>query len=208
MRLFKRNKRINIIGAAPGWEDAPHDKGERWGVNNTHIRMKVDLVVDIHDRSNPTEKWDKDHLNALLLKGIPAYSQGAIKGYPNIKKYPLEKIINRFDSDYFGSGIDYMVALAIYKGATEIHIYGVIMMSDTEYAHQKPSVEHWIGIAKGAGIKVRVHGIHSSLLKTKNNLMYGYHTPQAFVKDLYPEQAALINSLKGIMKDAGNPLRK
>ena len=103
-----------------------------------------------------------------------------------LKQLIKEEIIKEFDSDYFGSGIDYLIALAVYEGVDEIHLYGVCMSKKSEYAHQKPSVEHWIGIAKGRGVKVRVHGKNTAILRTKNYLMYGYQKPQAFVEKHHP----------------------
>lgn len=188
--------RVNIIGSAPGWEECPEDNGYIWAVNNCHILRNVDLVIDIHrNRLNPTEEKDKDHMAGLEEKNIPTYANNLIEDQPHIMKYPKDDIIREFDSDYFGSGIDYIVALAIYKGATEIHIYGVMMAKGSEYAHQKPSLEHWIGIAKGRGVKVEVHGEHSSLLRTKNGLRYGYQEPQNWVRKHIPEQAELIEML-------------
>jgi hypothetical protein len=188
--------RVNVIGAAPGWRDAPEDKGENWGVNNTHLfEKRIDLIVDVHNRFNPKklreEKKDLFHVGALTYKEIPAYFQREVEGFPTIKKYPRDEIIKKFGVDYFGSGIDYIIALALYKGATEIHLYGVWMVLDSEYTHQKPSVEFWVGFAMGRGVKVRVHGQRSSILKTRNGLMYGYQDHQAWVKKYLPNAVSL-----------------
>lgn len=180
--------RINILGSGPGWYQVPIDKGEIWGVNNTHLLRNVDLIVDIHNRVDPTEEKDKVHMKELMDKMIPTYARDVMEGFPNVKKYPLEEIIKEFDTDYFGSGIDYIIALAIYKGATEIHTYGVCMMLDSEYSHQKASVEYWIGYARGRGIKFEVHGEASEILQTRNSLLYGYQTLQRHVKARKPDE--------------------
>ena len=42
--------RVNILGCAPGWHDAPYDKGERWGINDNHKLVdKLDLIFDCHN---------------------------------------------------------------------------------------------------------------------------------------------------------------
>jgi hypothetical protein len=43
--------RVNILGCAPGWEEAPYDNGERWGINDSHkiARAKIDLAIDCHN---------------------------------------------------------------------------------------------------------------------------------------------------------------
>ena len=89
-----------------------------------------------------------------------------------------------------------MIALAVYQGATEIHLYGIIMAKGKEYAHQKPSVEFWIGVAKGRGVKFRVHGYFSEILKTRNYLIYAFEIPQAFASEHHPEQVKYLEMLK------------
>ena len=203
MRIPNRGeyKRINIIGSAPGFEDAPVDDGEIWGVNNTHLLRNVDRIIDIHfNRSAPTEEKDQIHMAEIRNKLIPTYTNG-VPDAENIFEYPLQEIIEEFDSDYFGSGIDYIIALAVYEGATEIHMYGVMMELKGEYAHQKPSVEHWIGIAKGRGVKFVVHGERTTILRTCNGLMYGYQTPQAWVKKHHPDHIHLIDLLEKYEKE-------
>jgi len=184
--------RVNIMGSAPGWEDTPVNDGFIWGVNNTHALRDVDAIIDIHvSRLNPVEEKDKAHLELLRDKDILTYMHSEMEGMPNVKRYPIEDIKKEFNTDYFGSGIDYMIALAIYQGATEIHLYGIAMMKAGEYYHQKPSVEFWLGYAMGRGIKIEVHGQHTEILRTHNGLMYGYQTQQQWVKKYMPNQISL-----------------
>ena len=55
---------------------------------------------------------------------------------------------------YLSSSIAYELALAIYEGFEEIHLYGVDLNTESEYAWQKPGVEYLLGVAVGRGIKV------------------------------------------------------
>lgn len=55
---------------------------------------------------------------------------------------------------YLSSSIAYELALAIYEGFEEIHLYGVDLVTDAEYAWQKPGVEYLLGFALGKGIRV------------------------------------------------------
>ncbi len=192
--LWEQNLyRVNIVGSAPGWEDAPNDNGYVWAVNNVHLLRDVDLIIDVHsNRINPDIKKDQVHMKVLKSKQIPTYAMDEIEGSTHVKKYPLDEIIEEFDTDYFGCGIDYMIALAIYLGAKEIHIYGVWLALESEYAHQKPTVEFWLGIAKGRGIKVRVHGKKSQIMRTPSGMMYGFHLPQKWVEKYNPDQYELL----------------
>ena len=191
-------KRINILGAAGEWGKAPYDDGEVWAVNNSHVSMNrpIDLVIDIHKHClNPKIEKDIESLKELKSKGIPLMAREVVDGIES-KRYPIEEIRKEFcNTDYFGSGIDYMIALAIYQGATEIHIYGVQMMKGSEYHRQKPSVAYWCGVANGRGIPVTVHGYFSAILKTPNYLMYGYEIPQDFAKEWHLDQVELLEML-------------
>ena len=55
---------------------------------------------------------------------------------------------------YLSSSIAYEIALAIYEGFSEIHLYGVDLNTESEYAWQKPGVEFLLGVAAGRGIRV------------------------------------------------------
>lgn len=58
------------------------------------------------------------------------------------------------DAPYISSSIAYEIALAIYEGFEEIHLYGVDLNTESEYAWQKPGVEYLLGFAAAKGIKV------------------------------------------------------
>ena len=57
---------------------------------------------------------------------------------------------------YLTSSIAYELALAIHEGFAEIHLYGVDLTTEGEYAWQKPGVEFLMGVAAGRGITVVV----------------------------------------------------
>jgi hypothetical protein len=189
--------KVNILGCGPGWKDCMDGDGEIWGINDLHLSRRVDLIIDCHNmaraargreelgRRGPEEV--KACLKGAKKSGVPFYTTKKIKDMPNSIAYPLDEIIEEFDSDYFGSGVDYAIALAIHKGATEIHLWGILMILKFEYAHQKPSVEHWLGVAKGRGVKTVIHGQGSSILKTRNGLLYGFNTIQKIIKEQCPE---------------------
>jgi len=183
--------RVNILGCAPGWDKAPFGEnlGEIWGLNDVHVSHPVDVVIDVHNLKRVSKGKEKIRrspedvkkcIKNLKKTGTLCYSTKEIKGIPNIKKYPYDDIVKKYDSDYFGGGPDYAVALAVFKGFTEIHLYGMLLIVGEEYYHQKPSLEHWLGIAKGAGVKTVIHDFRSlsSILKTPTGLVYGFNLPQ------------------------------
>jgi hypothetical protein len=150
--------RVNIIGKAVGWKDAMNLRTEKWGVNDLFLRpaAKLTRVFDMHEAATLRDQAEQ--------AGLP---------YVCFDNYPLDAIVKKFGSDYFTSSIDYMIALALYEGAKDIHIWGVDMAIPNEYDHQKPGCEYWIGYARGKGAKVAVHGKYTRLLRTKTGKRYG-----------------------------------
>jgi hypothetical protein len=112
------------------------------------------------------------------IKGVGSHQSSAIH---RLGSYPIDEVIRYFGTDYFTNTVDYAIALAIYRKFTGIGLYGVNMSNATEYAYQKPGVEFWIGQAMGRGIKVTVHGNLSTILKTRDGLLYGYGIPQRII---------------------------
>ena len=164
---------MNIIGRGKGWENAPRDELS-WGITLTNLNRPVDLVIDMNVYEDG--RWGEvERLGALkskelaLLNGIE---------YVDLSNYPISDVIEFFGVDYFTNTVDYAIALAIYKGFRGIHFYGINMANNTEYSYQKAGVEYWIGQAMGRGIKVKVLGKISTILKTSNLKMYGYDTKQ------------------------------
>jgi hypothetical protein len=167
--------KISIIGKGRGWDDAPTIQECRCiGITQLNLRRSVNLVIDMNvyedDRWGIREKFEARYSRELAMEaGIP---------YIDLSNYPIEEIIDYFKTDYFSNTIDYALAYAVYKGYSEIHLYGINMETDTEYVHQKPSVEYWVGRAQGMGVRVFIHGEHSSIMYTKDRLLYGYDRRQ------------------------------
>lgn len=166
-------KSVCIIGKGAGWELAPPtSEAECWGITQLNLRRPVNRVIDMNDYSLWGEKEASEAKESRRLaqeNGIP---------YIDLDEYPLEIIIDAFKTDYFNSTVDYAIALAIYEDYEKIDFYGVNMANLTEYSYQKPGVEFWIGIAKGRGTEVNVHGSMSTILKTGDGLLYGYGIKQ------------------------------
>lgn len=105
---------------------------------------------------------------------IPFYSLRTYPQVPTSIAYPLEEISENFHTQLFASTADFAIAMAIYEGFESIYLYGFKMNVQSEYEHQVPSFNHWLGIAKAMGIKIKIHG-KSALLRTKTGLIYGYN---------------------------------
>lgn len=182
-------KKVTILGKGIGWGDAP--EGNCWAVcsavpgrysHGKTVQMSFDIhVPEIEDSDH--DSWE----SVVNRHGIPQYMCEVTDRVPTSLKYPLEDIIKKYDTDYFSCSISYMLALAVFRGHEEINIYGVTMTEESEYTYQRSNVEFWIGIAKGAGIKVNIHGQRSTLLTLDKRIddgkLYGFLLKQRKKKE-------------------------
>lgn len=177
--------RINIVGGGFGKELAPHNETV-WSFNDCLLTRPASVVFDMHNL--PDVLSGKEKLNRRTAEQVtagldkiretntPMYSLEAWEGLP-CKRYPLEKIVKEFKTDYFTNGVAYAIALAIYQGATEICLYGITLSISYEYSFEKPCVEFWIGIAIGRGVEVNIFG-ESEVLRSPARSLYGYNIKQ------------------------------
>jgi hypothetical protein len=164
-------KAVNIIGKGKTWVDAPRE-GEAWGITQLYLRRPVSLVIDMNryddGRWGPQEKAEADKVLAMCaLNGVP---------YIGLHNYPIDEVMARYETDYFSSTVDYAIALALFRGYDELHLYG-ITMSIADYSKLKCGCDFWCGYAKGLGAKVIVHG-ETTVMKTTDGKVYGYDYPQ------------------------------
>lgn len=149
---------VAIVGM--GERDIPEDF-ELWGMPWDDEWTRFDVLFDIHHESLSTDK----EIERAKDSWVPLYMQEPI--YPHAIKYPIDDVIE-VTGDYFSCSICYMIGLAILKELPSVDIFGV--SGEEDYSHQKPAIEHMIGVARGRGMKVTVHG--GSLLK--QDVRYGY----------------------------------
>lgn len=167
--------KIIIIGKGPGWEQAPME-GETWGVNSLVSRRPVKLAFDIHnidERLKRNSDDIKEEIAEINRLGIPVITRMKHKLLPTAILFPLDEM----PVEYFTNSIAYMIAYAVYKGATEIEMYGVALLMGFEYTDQRPCIEFWLGYALGKGIKVTVHDPTTIACFKSLQELYGYNCP-------------------------------
>ncbi len=187
--------KIAILGTAPSSVcDAPFDDDswEIWGCSTGPTMLKrVTRWFEIHDLKRkarqvpPYYKW-------LCETDVPVYLDKAdpkiTTGIVGWQKAIIEKWSGDFSPDYVynTNSISWMICHALLEieangGVGEIGVYGVDMAvgslcvgaGASEYAHQRPSCEYWIGYARASGVPCHVPQ-QSDLLKSRE--MYGFDT--------------------------------
>ena len=171
--------RVNILGLGSGWHRAPED-GEVWSVPGIVLKRTVSLIFSLHplDLWLETTSYGEEVIKKINELKIPIISVELDDRLPNSELFPIDDMPRK----YFTSSLAYMIAYAIYKGATDIRLYGVPLVLKEEYLEQKSCVEFWLGVATGKGIEVVVHG-RTSLFSTGTHAgRYGYEWNQLYQK--------------------------
>jgi hypothetical protein len=184
------NKRVCIVGAnqlTRNLIDWNQDDTDYWLFNEmaqVDWAIKCDGLFQLHTPKiwrNPNNNNHVGHYAYLQEPhDFPIFMQDVYPDVPSSVKYPLDELcaallptLHRKSGasvKYFTSSAAYAIALAIYKGYSEIEMIGIEMTSDTEYVAQRDGVTFWMGIAIGRGIDVQIHD-KSLLLRSH---LYGY----------------------------------
>jgi hypothetical protein len=167
---------IAIVGTA----SSSYDKAtldwpgvDVWAVNSIHHHHPehakfVDLWFELHHEPEILHaewfKWAIEHQPRVMM-------QRPHRELENSEAYPLAEVEKYFGHRYFTSSVAYMLALAIMQEPESIGIYGIDMAEGTEYQHQRPCCEYFVGWARGAGIQVKIPK-NSALVKAE--WPYGY----------------------------------
>jgi len=193
--------KVCIVGCSDSCKQTPFtltDEFEFWGVNNLYWTIPGKPALDgahqfnrwfeIHQiEQNTSGVWERrgstmfrnlavDHyLDQLGILDIPVYMREINPKIPKSELMPYDALVEKFGR-YFTNTISWEIAMAIAMGFKEIRIYGVDMAVDTEYGHQRPSCEYFLGVAAGLGIKIWLPDT-CDLLKTR--FLYGKEEPQA-----------------------------
>ena len=231
MELTRVHDRVAIVGfCKPDRDWVPYGEPdlEVWGLNRGNIFMPAEQC---HKWFEMHGKWIWDwelrrpgnHVRFLKSFHGPIIMHERFPEIPNSVAYPFLAVAadvgagaTRFsetnptvatlaDAPYLSSTVAQEIALAIHMGYSEISLFGIDLNTTSEYAWQKPAVEHYLGVAIGRGIKVRLPE-KCPLLAGK---IYGrgYKKPEG--EQVSPEQwAERINALKAEFEETSTALHQ
>ncbi len=182
------------------WEIWAHCSGQSF-----YGDRRVNLWWDLHDVDTwrQGKVWYKSragdppvYVDWLASRSVPVVMQRHYPLIPTSTAYPLREIVEHFnivpaewgltpadprwwgyvkDRGEFSSTFTYMMAAALYQGATEIAMYGVDFIEYRkgciDYLYQRPGAKYWVGLARGMGVPVTV--ARGSWFET-GQWVYGY----------------------------------
>lgn len=150
--------KVSIVGFAPTWVETPFDDEEMdiWVCNEFYLLKpkRFDVLFDLHGRHELETKFrNKNHIEWLKNAKCPVVLRKHFEDIPNSIPFPRALIKSKF-RPYFTNTISWQIAFALELGYKEIHLYGVNMATDEEFISQRPSVEYFVGVAEGRGVKI------------------------------------------------------
>ncbi len=149
------------IGDVPAFDPA----AERWGLNRlmftryagefTRWTRWFDLHATEHIQRYRPDAYDWYRQQPA---DKPVYRWEPDAALPGACVYPRERVADADERD-FACSLSWMLALAISERFDIIDLFWCVCDSnEPHYQHQIPSVRYWIGRARGAGIRVTIHG--------------------------------------------------
>lgn len=222
-KIRKNPQLVAICGTGRGWEHLPiksthtiYCLNDFIFIDKYQIQPDVLFLMDILDEK-PKIVSGIDNLGEVVERinkmGCPLIAPCRYAEIQNSHAFPLEEAVAKFGTPYFSNTIAYMVCFALLQGAKEIEFFGVNQAGAHEYTEEKGSVEYWIGIAVGMGVKVTINGKDSQLLKHKGrygrNILYGYNTDyEGYLRDKQHYGEAVIKQLSAPTPNVARVARK
>lgn len=184
-------KEIIILGMGPSREDCPFNT-EVWSVNTGyrqvanlggHLEKIFMAHLQVPDPTDNVHIFNWDEMNELAKAGVDIINTHRVKGL-NSRMYPLKRISEKFNTNYFSDTIAYMIAYAIDKATykkdgklklkypLKLRLYGIDMRTEDEYAKEKGGIEFWIGYGMGLGVEFTLTS-YSEVLQTHTRKPYG-----------------------------------
>jgi len=196
--------KVALVGTCPSSRMlAPYDdqSWEIWACSpdNAYGRLpRVTKWFEIHgDLTWPeSDEWGASkYVGWLNEQQFPIYAidQSVIK---KALTFPKDELLRKFGHFFFTSTFSWAFAHALTKGAEVIGLYGIDMSVASEYAHQRPGLQHFIWLASQAGVEV-VAPDESDILQPP--ALYGYSDATPMGRKLAVRERELqakVNSLK------------
>lgn len=142
----------------------------RWTLNNDYSETMSD-TENLHFEPHKPLHHKDEEIHNNFKENCTNYKKENLQ-IVRYDDFPLTEITEKFKANFFRNCIAYEIALALYLGYNIIYLYGVDMFGNPiEGNIEKLSVEFWLGVAKGIGVKV-IRPNRGTLFRTKTPAFY------------------------------------
>lgn len=186
--------KVALIGTAPSSRMMAPFNDPTWTIwgcspGNMGVLPKVDAWFEVHGNLLwPENKhYGEPYLNWLRQQTFPIYMQNQ-ELVPNATPLPKKELVKEFGPYFFTSSFAWMMALAMYRGAKEIALYGIDMASRDEYILQRPGAYYFFEEAKKRGVKMTAP-YESDIMQPPG--LYGFSEVTQYGRKLLARKAEL-----------------
>lgn len=193
--------KIAIVGSAPASVQLAPYRDMSWAIWGVSpgaygAAARKDVWFELH-RWEPQEPgfpadphakgwFSPEYVRFIELFPGPVFMSQPIPSVANCVLYPYQSMIAKYGPYHFQSTMSWMLAYAIEQRPKAIGLWGVDCAAPEEWAHQRPGVQHFLGLAKSLGIEVYLP-LESDLLQPST--MYG-------ISEMNPRHAKLTARMK------------
>lgn len=217
--------KIAIIGSAPSSTLLAPFNDPNWAIwctsPSTWAQLagrRADVWFELHrylpyppaqSQAPGTRPWFSPEFHAFLrdFKGKVYMTEGHPE-IPNCERFPYKLLLDKHGPYHFCSSVAWMLAWAIEQRPRAIGVFGIDMAAGSEWAYQRPSCQHFLGLAKASGIDV-VLPPESDLMRHTTLYGIGEHNPRHIrIAERIKELEAQKMQLQGQMQECNNRLNQ
>ena len=152
---------VAIVGAAPSSRMQAPFADETWEIwacsaGNTKVLPRITQWFELHDIADLTSarwaSWCVEYIGILRNAKYKVWMHNN-SVVSNAEAFPKDELVEKWPEAPFTSSFAWMMAKAIYDGATKIGIYGVDLTAGKEYEYERPGAQYWIAKARELGIE-------------------------------------------------------
>jgi hypothetical protein len=154
------SNKICIVGGSQGRDDAIAYKNTDWNIwCPARVYDAVSYASLVFEAHQDSTRWTSRTTQAFKDKKL--ILQMPEKQFPSAFLLPVPEMLDKFGG-VFTSSFSWMLAYALYRGATDISFCGVNMAHETELLTQRPGLFFLLGYARANDINIFISE-HSQL---------------------------------------------
>jgi len=149
--------KIAVLAKGPSLQAFSGEFDQVWGLNQLARSHDLDKLFVMDDLKSRMPYWDAELPEWLKTYDRPIVTSRAYPEWPTAERYPVEDVAQHFGIPLglsYYSSVDYMIALAVYQGVTELHLFGVDCSDPKREETVRVGIGLWIGVAMGRGVRV------------------------------------------------------